>query len=685
MLRCTLGLIGLSLGLVPWWAQAQQPADPTDVSAVVEAALEGSDAATTSEALAEWLADRVEDPLDLNTAPPEALARLPGLTPILAARIVQRRTSTGPYTARADVLAVEGLDRATYQTVRPFITVATPPSPGARQSIWTSFEGRFIQRITRRLDVGRGFDADSTRTTYAGTPSRLYTRLLLESRDRLRLNLTLEKDPGEALRWHPGTQTYGFDHVSAHIAARDLGPVTTLVVGDYSAAFGQGLALWRNFSFSKGRDVLAPVIRQGGGLSASASTEENRFFRGLGTTLSLRPNVSLTAFGSSRALDASVEHNPPGRATVTSLRTSGLHRTPTELRQKDAVRETLLGGAVEWTPPGLHVGLAGYRGRFDLPLHPPTAPYRLFDFSGRRLAVLTAYANATRGRLHAFGEIAQDGDAWAGTGGLLVDQGTAEAVISLRHFPRHFTALHGQAFGERGTPPQNESGLYAGLRVQPAPEWQLSGYIDQYRFPWLRFATPRPATGHDFRLLVEHTPRPWLDYALQARSETREEGTVLPLDGRDVEALRPATRQSLRFHGEYVFSARLRFRMRLEGVRHVQAGARRTGLLLYQGVRWRPATWLRLDARWTLFDTDGFDARIYAYEHDLLYTFSIPVFSGRGERHYVLVRAQPTPAVHLELKYGATRYRDVTSVGSGLDVVPGSRIREVRAQVRWSF
>ena len=125
--------------------------------------------------------------------------------------------------------------------------------------------------------------------------------------------------------------------------------------------------------------------------------------------------------------------------------------------------------------------------------------------------------------------------------------------------------------------------------------------------------------------------------------------------------------------------------MALEGVRHVQAGAHRTGLLLYQGVRWRPATWLRLDARWTLFDTDGFDARIYAYEHDLLYTFSIPVFSGRGERHYVLVRAQPTPAVHLELKYGATRYRDVTSVGSGLDVVPGSRIREVRAQVRWSF
>ena len=65
MLRYFLGL--LWFGLVSLTASAQQPADTTDVSAVVEEALQRSDAATTSEALAEWLAERVEDPLDLNT------------------------------------------------------------------------------------------------------------------------------------------------------------------------------------------------------------------------------------------------------------------------------------------------------------------------------------------------------------------------------------------------------------------------------------------------------------------------------------------------------------------------------------------------------------------------------------------------------------------------------------------
>lgn len=345
-----------------------------------------------------------------------------------------------------------------------------------------------------------------------------------------------------------------------------------------------------------------------------------------------------------------------------------------------------MGGALEWIPPGFHVGLAGYRGRFNRSLRPAPAPYRRFDFSGRRFAVLTAFANATLGAIHAFGEMAQDGTAWAGTGGVLIDQKTAEAVVSVRHFPRHFTAPHGRAFGERGDPPQNETGFYAGLRIQPAPTWQLSGYIDQYRFPWLEFATPRPSTGRDIRLLLEHAPRPWIDYYVQARSETREEGIVLTqATGRVVESVRPVTRQSLRLHGTYAFSDCLRFRLRIEGVQHRSTDARRTGLMLYQGLRWRPADWLRLDTRWALFDTEGFASRIYAYEHDLLYTFSIPVFSGRGERHYVFVRVQPVNRLHLELKYAATRYRDVTSVGSGLDVVKGSRVREIRAQMRWSF
>ena len=151
-----------------------------------------------------------------------------------------------------------------------------------------------------------------------------------------------------------------------------------------------------------------------------------------------------------------------------------------------------------------------------------------------------------------------------------------------------------------------------------------------------------------------------------------------------LDALRRETRQSLRLHGDYDFGARLRLRARLEGVRFLAAGERAAyGVLLYQDVRWYPARRLRLDLRLALFDTDGFAARVYAYEDDLRFTFSVPAFSGRGQRAYVLLRWDPSPRLTLEAKAAITRYEDVQSVGSGLDAVAGGRVRTLRVQVHW--
>lgn len=685
-MRRRLALLIFCLGCAPLGVHAQGLVDSIDAATVAEAALQVNDAAAASEALAEWLTERVADPLDLNTASVEDLSRLPGLTPLMAQRIIARRTTRGPYSSHSALLSVEGLDDDVYRAIRPFIAVDSSSAPPHRGSLLRDMEGRFIQRVTRRLDVGRGYDApDSTRTTYTGPPARLYTRLQLQSARRLHFNLTLEKDPGEAFRWQPDTHTFGFDHVSAHAMVEDLGPLKTLVFGDYSMAFGQGMALWRSFSFSKGRDVIAPAVRHGGGLSSYSSTEENRFFRGLGATVALHPRLSFTAFGSRRRLDATLTTDEQGRQVLASLASGGLHRTANEIAQKDAARETVLGGALAWTQSMFDVGLAGYRSVFDRPLQRGAAPYELFDATGRIHTAVTAYASATLDAIYVFGEVARSEEAWGGTGGVLIDEENADAVVSVRHFPRRFVSLHGQAFGAHGGTPQNESGTYIGLRVRPAEKWTLSGYIDQYTFPWLRFATPRPSTGRDVRFLVEHAPRRWLSYYLQIRSETREEGRRRrTTKGQVVDGLQPITRQSVRVHGDYSFSPRLHFRMRMEGSRH-RSDETETGVLLYQGLRWHPTAWLQLDTRWALFDTEGFNARIYAYEHDLLYTFSIPVFSGRGERRYVLFRVKPSRQINVELKYGTTHYRDVTSVGSGLDEVDGQRIREVRAQVRWAF
>jgi competence protein ComEA len=61
--------------------------------------------------------DTPDAPLDVNRAGAPELARLPGIGPTLAARIVQAR----PFTALEDLARVPGLRRATLARVRPLL------------------------------------------------------------------------------------------------------------------------------------------------------------------------------------------------------------------------------------------------------------------------------------------------------------------------------------------------------------------------------------------------------------------------------------------------------------------------------------------------------------------------------------------------------------------------------------
>jgi hypothetical protein len=245
--------------------------------------------------------------------------------------------------------------------------------------------------------------------------------------------------------------------------------------------------------------------------------------------------------------------------------------------------------------------------------------------------------------------------------------------------------LYGSAFGDSGGP-QNETGVYTGIQLQLTRKWRLSAYLDQYQFPWLRFGVPRSTAGLDARVVLDYEPRPWLSSYLQYRSTSEEAGTERPgPGGRSLDAVEPEQRQSLRWHTEYRFSNALSLRTRLEGSR-AQLGTQTPayGVLVSQGLQLSLGN-LEIDTGLTFFDTDGYAARIYAYEHDLLYSFSVPVFHGEGQRSYVLARYDPLPSLTLEAKYGVTRYVNRNKVGSGLSATPGNHEREIRFQIRWHF
>lgn len=703
--RCArvLATLPFLLAVLPALLLAQAPADSTGTASISEQLLEeiDDDAAAGTE-LSELLSDLREHPLDINAAPAEALAQLPTLTPSLSRAIVAYRRRR-PLQSLPELRQVDGVSQEVYLAIRPYLRIgeqvtsaATPPGPypsvPAFQTVLSNLRVSVLQRVGRRLEVGPGFADDTTRTTYAGSPMQLYTRLRVRYERRVQLALALEKDAGERFAWQHRTATYGFDHVSGHLSLSRIGRLKSLVIGDYVLNLGQGLLLWRTGAFGKGSDPVGAVARVGNGIDAFASSTENTFFRGVAGTLHLFPALTVTAFASRRRLDASLTTPDTtlsaDRRFINSLRESGLHRTPSELAGKDAVREVTAGGAIEWNGERSTLGIAAYHARYDEPFVQDVRPYALYHFADDRLTSGSFYGSLHVGNAYLFGETALSPQgAWAGLAGALFRVGdTFDGVILGRHYPRDFHSLHGYAFGERSGTTQNEEGLYLGLRMRPARRWTLGAYYDQYRFPYLRFATPRPTVGHDLRVVIEYRPRRWLDYHLQLRSETREAGTQGedPVLSRLLRTVRPETRQSARFQIDYRFSRSLDVRARLEGVRwHAPATATQYGLLLYQQLQWEPSSLLRAYVRLTFFDTDDWQSRVYTYENDLLYAFSVPVFSGRGQRAFVLLRVAPTDRLTVEAKAAVTHFEGVDTIGSGLDEIEGRRLREVRAQLRW--
>ena len=723
-------LLALALAAVP--ALAQTPDDSTavpadsvaapDLDATFEALLE-DDADGDPTELLERIADLRESPLDVNTATADDLGAVPAFSPLVAAAIVRTREADGPFTSLPGLRSVPGVTADVFLAARPYLTIgprlAATASRGLRfpraprpAAVLAGLQYQATQRVQRRLDTQAGYvigEGDSA-AAFAGSPERIYTRLTATYGRQVSVNVTLEKDPGEAFGF--GANTLGYDYTSAHAALLNAGRIEALVVGDFVAEFGQGVALWRASGFGKGPDAVGGPVRSGRGLRPYGSVDETNFFRGAALAVRLTPGVTVSAFASRRALDATIDtldvdlsdpDLPPdvdAGAVVSSLGTTGLHRTPGELARENAVRETLVGGAVEgrYTSGRLvgKLGVVATQSRFDTPLAAGPRPDQRFAFSGDAATTVSVYGEARTRTLSLFGEGARGaGGGLGGVAGLGADVGGGTEVLLVgRSYGRDFTSLHGYPFGERNGIGQNERGLYAGVRLRPTRRLTLNAYVDQYRFPYLRFNLPRPSRGREALVTADFRPRRYLRGYIQARTETREvgvdAGNVVP--GSTVGGLAEQTRQTLRVQAEWDASRTLRFRARVEGSRAVEAvaasdprPAATTGALVYQDVRVQARPWLRVDTRLTLFRTDSFDSRLYAFENDLTGVFSIPALSGRGVRGYVLVAAEPVAGLVVQAKIASTWLRGVNAVGSGTSRVQGDRVRDVGVQVRYRF
>ena len=76
---------------------------------------------------------------------------------------------------------------------------------------------------------------------------------------------------------------------------------------------------------------------------------------------------------------------------------------------------------------------------------------------------------------------------------------------------------------------------------------------------------------------------------------------------------------------------------------------------------------------------------MYAFENDVLYSWSIPPYFGRGSRFYVMAKWRIYKKIDLWVRYSQWYYTDRNEIGSGLNAIEGNTRTELKVQLRWRF
>jgi hypothetical protein len=104
-----------------------------------------------------------------------------------------------------------------------------------------------------------------------------------------------------------------------------------------------------------------------------------------------------------------------------------------------------------------------------------------------------------------------------------------------------------------------------------------------------------------------------------------------------------------------------------------------------QTIRYRNK-FLEIIVQHTIFNTDSFNTRIYAFEYDLAGQLRVPAWSGQGQRSNIVAQfTAPGRYLILRLKLGHTLYTDRFEVGTGNDATQGPTRTDLAGQLIINF
>ncbi|MFI5204988.1 MAG: hypothetical protein ACHQF2_10870 [Flavobacteriales bacterium] len=641
------------------------------------------------------LSQYYDHPLNLNRASREELQELYLLNDIQINELLRHIERFGRLISIYELQSLDTWNNSTIQNILPFVYVPNKlddPHTSIKDALKNGQNDLFL-RWGKVLELQDGYRPvhDSIReqspnSHYLGSRDKLYARYRFTSGNFISAGVTAEKDAGEEF-FRGSQQSSGFDFYSGHVFIRKMGPIKQLALGDYQVAFGQGLTLSSGLAFGKTGNTLA-IKRFPYGFKPYTSVDENAFMRGAAVTLEFG-KLNFSAMYSQKDVDANITADSSAvddDVIASSFQTSGIHATPNALEDKDAINQKTFGGNIAYSTRRFHVAGTFAATELNASLQEANSYYNLYDFRGNKNYVAGLDYSWIHKNMNIFGESARSmNGGWAHLHGAILTLDQRIAISALyRNYSPEFQPVLANSFAE-GSLPINEQGMYVGVEINASKTWLLNFYADGFKSKWLRYQLNAPSEGYEFMAQATWKPNKKVQIYVRGRYRQKEINTDVTVD--DIEYSVPLEQTNFRIHGSFKVSESITLRNRGEWINyHKHEEPAENGYMLYQDVIYKPMlSPFSFSLRYAIFSTDSYNSRIYAYENDVLYYYSVPAYYYRGSRVYATLRYQFRKSIDVWFRIGQWLYTNKYVINSGTDEILGNRKTEMRLQIRLSF
>ena len=526
----------------------------------------------------EELDDLLSRTLKVNFASKARLLSSGIFTPYQVASLYDYRKRNGDILSFAELAAVDGFGASFVKGVASFISLESSSLPGCPKSSSTFIDNTLTTRFSVKVPCGS--------ICQQGSPACGYGL-------KYRFSVNDVMEAGFAASSTYSGNLFPPDISSLYCVYYGRGVLEKLVVGDFNARFGQGLAMWSGFSMS-GVPSAGTFSRRASGISPSCSYSGDKVHRGVAADFRAG-DFLISAFVSTPEWRKSVFWKIPDAVTVL---------------------------------PGVNVFWLGVNGQASVTCF---ARSRILSQENIGPAFFERWYMSADGRYtvrgtELFAEVSSElfsgaVAALAGFRRYLFD--AVDLASSLRYYPAEYLSDFSGAV-RSGSKCSNEYGFSVSASASAGKYVQLKGHsgfgasvkrhISDCRIDVLYSPEARHGTdvhSHQIKILLSHS---WqlsscLSLLLRLSERVRSYGRKYRTD----------LRCDLRY-SDGVFSASARVNcLKCVGI----------GLLGYLEGGWKGKifnVWLRGG----IFRTDSWDDRIYAYERDAPGNFSVPAYYGRG-------------------------------------------------------